>query len=224
MSLKTPDKIRILIVEDDLELLNLFRMALSVRAAEFEIVTATSSGSAVSLARDLLPDLILLDIMLPGDIDGIEICRQLHIDPATRSVGVIMITALDDPTTRRSAVEAGAIDYWTKPISIKGLQDRVRNVLKLKHGSEVNPAAGFVAATGFVAEQSKTTTTAPATKNRPGLDSFLATLQKTLAELEPEDWKEILALAEARLAYKQRAQATADLPRSTTIHSSRGQS
>jgi DNA-binding response OmpR family regulator len=213
-------KIRILIVEDDLELLNLFRMALSVRATDFEIVTATSSGSAVSLARDLLPDLILLDIMLPGDIDGIEICRQLHFDPATRGVGVVMVSALDDPTTHRSAIEAGAIDYWTKPISIRGLQDRVRNVLKLKHGSDIRPAAGFVAATGFVAEQSKTTTPAPATKNRPGLDSILAALQKTLAELEPEDWKEILVLAETRLAYKQRAKASNDLSRSTTNHSS----
>jgi DNA-binding response OmpR family regulator len=207
-------KIRILIVEDDLELLNLFRMALSVRATDFEIVTATSSGSAVSLARDLLPDLILLDIMLPGDIDGIEICRQLHFDPATRGVGVVMVSALDDPTTHRSAIEAGAIDYWAKPISIRGLQDRVRNVLKLKHGSEVNPA------TGFVTERAKTTTTAPATKNRPGLDNILAALQKTLAELEPEDWKEILALAEARLAYRQRAKAGNDLSKSNTIHAS----
>src|SRR5512147_1263180 len=126
------DKLKLLIVEDDQYLLTLFRFALQTRGAEFDISTATEADTALQLARDLKPDLILLDIMLPGDVDGVEICRKIRSDPEMRGTGVVMVTALDDPVTRQAAIEAGAADYWLKPINTRNLLDRVRSILNMK--------------------------------------------------------------------------------------------
>jgi DNA-binding response OmpR family regulator len=188
------DKLKLLIVEDDQYLLTLFRFALHTRGAEFEITTAGDADTALQLARDLKPDLILLDILLPGDIDGVEICRQIRSDPAMHGTGIVMVTAVDDAVTRRAAIEAGAADYWIKPINTRNLLDRVRAVLNLKRttlarSDEPEPIEPHAPAVRTTAGQ-------------PALDTAIDAMKATLAKLDPKDWAEIQALAEARLAYK----------------------
>ena len=191
------DKIKLLIVEDDQYLLTLFRFALQTRGADFDVTTASDSDTALKLARELKPDLILLDIMLPGDVDGIEICRQLRSDPTMHGTGIVMVTALDDIAVRQAAIEAGAADYWTKPINTRGLLDRVRAVLNLKSTTTVRSARPTTAA--VVVDQP------PTAPSRPGLDAAVTSIRSAFSKLDPEDWAEIQALAEARLSYKKTA-------------------
>jgi DNA-binding response OmpR family regulator len=192
------DKTKILIVEDDQYLLTMFRFALTTRGAEFDLITAFDADTALTIAREIKPDLILLDILLPGDVDGIEICRQLRSDPAMRGTGVVMVTALDDAATRHAAIEAGAADYWIKPINTRDLLDRVRALLGLKR---------FAPSRSSMPEpiEPRPLPRKPAAVNAPapaGLDDALSALKSTFAQLEPADWAEIQALAEARVAYK----------------------
>ena len=194
------DPTRLLIVEDDQYLITLFKFALQTRGADFEIFTAGDGAAALSLARDTRPDLILLDIMLPGDVDGVEVCRQIRRDPAMRGVGVVMVTALEDPATRQAAIEAGAADYWTKPISARHLQERVRAVLNLKRPATIRSgAAGPIGPSEAAAP--------PAREAAPGLESAVAAIRRTYTQLEPSDWAEIQALADARLNYRKAGKA-----------------
>ena len=176
----------------------LFRFALQTRGAEFDIAIAGDADTALQLARDLKPDLILLDIMLPGDVDGIEICRQLRSDPAMHGTGIIMVTALDDPVTRQAAIEAGAADYWLKPINTRNLLDRVRAVLNVKHLTTSRAAIA-----NPIDLPRPASPAAPATP--PGLDTALASFKSLFSQLEPTDWAELQALAEARLAHRKAA-------------------
>ncbi len=195
------DKLKLLIVEDDQYLLTLFRFALQTRGAEFDITTASDADTALQVAHEFKPDLMLLDIMLPGDVDGIEICRQIRSDPTMRGTGIVMVTALDDPATRQSAIEAGAADYWLKPINTRNLLDRVRAVLNVKH---IAPSRMAAAEPIDLRRPARPATGAPATSTVPAnLDTVMSSLKSTFSHLEPGDWAELQALAEARLAVKQ---------------------
>ena len=200
------DKTKLLIVEDDQYLLTLFRFALQTRGSDFDIVTAADSDSALSAAREIKPDLILLDILLPGDVDGVEICRQIRSDPAMKGTGIVMVTALDDEVTRQRAIEAGAADYWIKPIDTRGLVDRVRAVLSLKRST---PTRATI--TPEPEPRPQPTRSVPATPpasapaaDFPALDKAISSIRTALAGLDPNDWADIQALAEARLAHKKK--------------------
>lgn len=120
---------RILVVDDDPLEQRLLHIML---AGENLVVVAASSGEEglelVSLAR---PDLILLDVLLPG-IDGFEVVRRLKHDPATMGVPIILVTALCDRDARMRGLSAGAEDFLSKPIDRAELCARVRNLLRLK--------------------------------------------------------------------------------------------
>lgn len=98
---------------------------------EYSISFATYWKKALELAARTLPDLILLDILMP-DMDGYEICRRLKADPATRDIPVIFITALDGEADEEKGLAAGAADYITKPFHPAIVRLRVRNHLMLK--------------------------------------------------------------------------------------------
>jgi two-component system cell cycle response regulator len=120
---------RILVVDDVLANAKLLEARLS--AEYFEVVTAHAGPDALDICQRGLCDVVLLDVMMPG-MDGIEVCRRLKADPRTAYVPVIMVTALDQPSDRVAALEAGADDFLTKPVSDVALITRVRNMARLK--------------------------------------------------------------------------------------------
>jgi DNA-binding response OmpR family regulator len=105
---------RILVVEDQDSIRRMIEALVGARGYK---VTAVSTGTkAIDVAATDPPDMVLLDLMIPG-YDGFEVCRRLRADPTTRRVPVLIISALDDPESRAKAAEAGATAYYTKPFS-----------------------------------------------------------------------------------------------------------
>jgi len=117
----------ILIVEDEKDLLDLLQF--NLRQGGFETVTASDGERALELLRHRIPDLVMLDLMLPG-VPGTEVCRQLKSSPRTRHVPVIMVTARGEEVDRVVGFELGADDFVTKPFSLRELVLRVRAVLR----------------------------------------------------------------------------------------------
>lgn len=115
---------RVLVVDDDRTVREV--VVSYLRAHEHEVVEAADGESALRAVRDLPPDLVVLDLMLPG-IDGIEVCRRLR---QTGDVPVVMLTALGEETDRVVGLEVGADDYVTKPFSPRELALRVDSVLR----------------------------------------------------------------------------------------------
>ena len=121
----------ILVVEDEEEIRELVRYNL---AKEGYSVSLTGSGEeALRKARASLPHLVILDLMLPG-LDGLEVCKVLKGDPATREVRVVMLTAKGEEADIVAGLELGADDYITKPFSPRVLIARIRAVLRRKAG------------------------------------------------------------------------------------------
>lgn len=88
-----------------------------VQARGYEVTAVASGTKAIDVAATNPPDIVLLDLMLPGQYDGFEVCRRLRADPVTREVPVVVISALDDDESRSKATHAGANAYYTKPFS-----------------------------------------------------------------------------------------------------------
>jgi two-component system cell cycle response regulator len=121
---------RILVV-DDLEA-NRRLLEAKLTADYYDVLLASRGEEAVQLAKRERPDLILLDVMMPGGIDGYEACRRLKAQPETRHIPVIICTTLDDQDNRVRGLQAGAEDFITKPIDDLHLMARVKNLLSLK--------------------------------------------------------------------------------------------
>ncbi len=121
---------RVLVVDDLLT--NRTLLELKLRAEYYEVAVAASGLEALDLAHCWSPDVILLDVMMPG-LDGYEVCRRLKRDPALSHIPVIMVTALFDPTERVSGLEAGADDFLSKPVDDATLFARLRSLLRVKH-------------------------------------------------------------------------------------------
>ena len=120
---------RILIVDDVPANTRLLEAKLS--AEYYQARSAKDGFEALALAKSWQPDLILLDVMMPG-MDGYECCRKLKEDPDTLHVPVVMITALGDPGERVRGLEAGADDFLTKPVEYDTLIARIRSLVRLK--------------------------------------------------------------------------------------------
>jgi len=118
----------ILIVDDEVTNIEILNAALE---DEYEICFSTSGEEAIRTALTVLPDLILLDVLMPG-IDGYEVCRRLKEDPLVADVPIIFTTGLDDQAAEVRGLSLGAIDYVTKPISPAIVRARVRNHIELK--------------------------------------------------------------------------------------------
>jgi CheY-like chemotaxis protein len=106
---------RILVVEDQDSIRRMIEALVQARGYQ---VTAVSSGAkAIDVAMTDPPDIVLLDLNLPGQYDGFDVCQRLRNDPATRLVPVVIISAMDDDESRARATAAGATAYYTKPFS-----------------------------------------------------------------------------------------------------------
>ena len=120
---------RILVVDDILPNVKLLEAKLSNEY--FDVITAYDGYQALELVHRDSPDLVLLDVMMPG-IDGFEVCRRIKADPAVAHIPVVMVTALGDVADRVQGLEAGADDFLTKPVDDIALFARVRSLLRLK--------------------------------------------------------------------------------------------
>jgi adenylate cyclase len=123
------DKPLVLAVDDRAENLNIVRMRLEAQG--YDVVTATSGEAALAIVAQDRPDLILLDVMMPG-MDGIEVTRRLKGDPATRPIPILLLTAKSDVQDVIDGLNAGADDYVTKPFDHATLTARVRSLLRTK--------------------------------------------------------------------------------------------
>lgn len=132
------DSVRILVVEDEADLRELIQYNLA--RGGFKVETADAGEKAVQTVADLLPDLILLDLLLPG-MDGLEVCRRLKANRQTASIPVIMVTAKGEDADVVKGLELGADDYVTKPFSPRVLLARVRAVLRRHQLGGPEPAS-----------------------------------------------------------------------------------
>ncbi len=117
----------ILVIEDEGDILDLITVNLTREG--FRVLGAASGEEGLALAREEAPDLIVLDLMLPG-LDGLQVCRALRADPSTRALPVLILTARGEEADIVAGLETGADDYVTKPFSPKVLVARVRSVMR----------------------------------------------------------------------------------------------
>jgi putative two-component system response regulator len=120
---------RVLVVDD--HPLNRQLLQAYLTAVDCSVLTAASGAAALEIFAEQAPDLVLLDVDMPG-IDGFEVCRRLKATPEGRLVPVVMITALNQVEDRVTALEAGADDFMTKPVEKSELVARTRSALRLK--------------------------------------------------------------------------------------------
>jgi two-component system phosphate regulon response regulator PhoB len=114
---------RLLIVEDQADIRELIRLTLDLE--EFEIDEAANGEQGWALAERLKPRLVLLDVMMPGSMDGFEVCRRIKANAALRHTKVLMLTARGQDSDRAEGQRAGADGYLTKPFSPKQLLEKV---------------------------------------------------------------------------------------------------
>lgn len=119
---------KILIVDDDQDVRNLVEKTL--RRADREIFTAENGEDGVAQAKTIQPDLIMMDIMMPGAIDGMEATKRIKDDPLTKNCTIIMLTAKDGELDRQKGAEVGADDYFAKPFSPLELMRKADEVLE----------------------------------------------------------------------------------------------
>jgi two-component system alkaline phosphatase synthesis response regulator PhoP len=125
---------KILIADDEPDILEILEF--NLQAEGYEVMTAKNGDQAIEKAKSFLPDLIMLDIMMPGK-NGIEVCRQLRTLPPFKKTLIIFLTAMSDETSEIKGLESGADDYLTKPVSPKVLISKV-NALFRRVTKEVN--------------------------------------------------------------------------------------
>ena len=133
MTLSSTANADILIVDDTPANLNVLSAILGKRG--YRVRPAINGALALKAAQKAAPDLILLDVQMPG-MDGYEVCRQLKADEQTRHIPVIFISALDDVLNKVEAFQAGGVDYITKPFQIEEVLARVENQLALHQQRE----------------------------------------------------------------------------------------
>ncbi|MFH1136833.1 MAG: SpoIIE family protein phosphatase [Pseudomonadota bacterium] len=126
--MKTLGDCKVLVVDDVKGNINLLVEALK---NDYKLGFALNGEAALKYVRAQSPDIILLDIMMPG-LDGYEVCRRLKADPATKEIPVLFITSMDEVENKAAGFEAGAVDYITKPFEIVEVKARVKTHLSLK--------------------------------------------------------------------------------------------
>ena len=118
---------RVLVVDDERDILELVKYNLDREG--YHVTVVATGEDALAAARAKLPDIVILDLMLPGVV-GLEVCRRLKADPKTRATPIVMLTAKGDEADIVTGLELGAADYVTKPFSPRVLTARIRAVLR----------------------------------------------------------------------------------------------
>lgn len=118
---------KILIVDDDVTITNLMQMLVSMEG--HQPTTVNDSTKAMEVADSFQPDLITLDLMMPG-LTGFELCELLHNDPRFTNIPVIIVSAKDDPSSKEKAFQAGAREYITKPFSVDEFINKIKELTR----------------------------------------------------------------------------------------------
>jgi putative two-component system response regulator len=140
----------ILIVDD--EPINI-RILSNILSDDYKIRAATSGKQAIEIANNQPPDIILLDMIMP-DIDGLEVCKKLKSNELTCDIPVIFITSMTDPANEERGLEAGAVDYISKPVSPPVVKARVR--IHIQYRLTVNFLEGLLSSKTTSLEQAQT--------------------------------------------------------------------
>ena len=117
----------VLVVDDERDILELVKYNLDKEG--YHVTVVATGEDALAATRTKMPDIVILDLMLPG-VDGLEVCRRLKGDPKTRNIPIVMLTAKGDEADVVTGLELGASDYVTKPFSPRVLTARIRAVLR----------------------------------------------------------------------------------------------
>ena len=118
---------KILIVEDEPDILDVIKLTLDM--GNYQLLTAVKGDLALELARQEMPDMILLDIMLPGKIDGLEVCRKLKSGEATKDIYIMIVTAKGMQGDEEAGYAAGCDQYIVKPFKIMRLMREIERIL-----------------------------------------------------------------------------------------------
>jgi two-component system phosphate regulon response regulator PhoB len=137
-------KSKILIVEDESSLVDV--LSYNLEREGYEVAVAKEGREGLRKAQMMLPDLVLLDLMLPG-ISGLDICRELRAAPRTASLPILMLTAKAEESDQIVGFAVGADDYVTKPFSVKVLLQRIK--VLLRRGTNPEPAGEMIEAGGI---------------------------------------------------------------------------
>ena len=129
---------RILVVDDDPELVEL--VCFNLKQAGYTVGTAADGVEALKKARSLMPDLIILDVMMP-ELDGFAVCEILRRDSVTASIPIVMLTALSSELGRMAGLGSGATDFLSKPFSPRLLLERIAILLKQAECSQLARSA-----------------------------------------------------------------------------------
>ena len=121
------DKMKILVVDDETQLVDMIKMRLE--ANNYEVITANDGQEALQKARSQSPDLIILDLMLPK-LDGYKVCRMLKFDEKYKSIPIIMLTARVQETDKKMGEEVGAEAYIIKPFESQALLSKIEELLE----------------------------------------------------------------------------------------------
>ena len=131
MSKKKQSTTPVVLVVDDNEQ-NLELLLAYLEDIDCQTISAVDGSEAIEIVRDKLPDLILLDVMMPK-MSGFEVCKRLKNDPKTAEIPIIMVTALSELGDIERAIDSGTDDFLSKPVNKLELLTRVKTMLKLKH-------------------------------------------------------------------------------------------
>jgi putative two-component system response regulator len=150
MSPETTSKNRLLIVDDEPTNIHILSNILS---EDYEIRAANSGERAIEAAKSQMPDLILLDMIMP-EIDGLTVCRRLKQNEATKDIPVIFVTSMSDPANEEMGLQAGAVDYIAKPVSPPIVKARVK--IHLQNRLTVKFLEGLISSNTTSIEEVKT--------------------------------------------------------------------
>ena len=126
-ALRAPAMKRVLIVEDQADIRKLIRMTLEFEP--YEIFEAADGAEGLRKAVEIVPDLMLLDVMMPGDLDGLQVCSQVRANPTLQGTRVVLLTARGQVKDRDAGQHAGADDYLIKPFSPLQLIEAIERLM-----------------------------------------------------------------------------------------------
>jgi CheY-like chemotaxis protein len=125
----------VLIVDDEIEILDMIEELMKSGSAELEIAKAQSGVEALLIIGERKPDLLLLDLKMPG-MNGYEVCQKLKSNPGTRNIKIVAISGDHDPSVKKRILGTGAERFFTKPIDLVEFRDSCYELLDLETGSD----------------------------------------------------------------------------------------